>query len=599
MNENAKTGIYVAVAAVFGLTAWLTLPGSADVSVTKDKVGKPLFAKFDDASKAAALEISWYDETFGQTKSFKVSKVGGQWVVPSHDNYPADAEQQLQEAAQALFGLTCLDLASEVSGDHELYGVVEPPKETGGSTKKGVGKLIVLQDDKGDDLVRMVVGKEVDKTPGQRFVRIAETGEVTPHVYVTEIDLAKLPTEFDKWIERDLLKLNPNDVAQLTLKDYSIVPVRRQSGQVSNSVQLKMDSTISWDTLEGAWSLDKFQLYDESNRPHDATMAEGEELAKTRLDDLKNALDDLKIEGVDRKPEGLAGDLTLDEKLLTDDKLISSLQEHGYFIGGPDEQNPEIFSRNGEVNVDCKDGVRYVLRFGDVAGVQEGTEIDKLNRYLLVSTQLAENMLPKPVLEPEPAGPEPAIPATPPETPPTEAPTGASGGGCQEEEAKENDGETKAAAPPAETKTKAKSAPAAKTKSKAKGAKSEGAKGDDGKAKSDPVLDPAQVRREQIKRENDRKLKEWEDKRKKAQGRVEELNARFAGWYYVISEDTYKKIHLGRSDIIQEGASAKETGFGIDAFRKLESEGLKKSTPSAAPSSPGLPNLGAGFPGAP
>jgi hypothetical protein len=113
------------------------------------------------------------------------------------------------------------------------------------------------------------------------------------------------------------------------------------------------------------------------------------------------------------------------------------------------------------------------------------------------------------------------------------------------------------------------------------------------------VLDPAQVRREQIKRENDRKLKEWEDKRKKAQGRVEELNARFAGWYYVISEDTYKKIHLGRSDIIQEGASAKETGFGIDAFRKLESEGLKKSTPSAAPSSPGLPNLGAGFPGAP
>src|SRR5687767_434858 len=113
-------------------------------------------------------------------------------------------------------------------------------------------------------------------------------------------------------------------------------------------------------------------------------MAEGEELAKTRLDDLKNALDDLKIEGVDRKPEGLTGDLALDKELLADEKLISSLQEHGYFISGPDEENPEIFSRNGEVNVDCKDGVRYVLRFGDVASVEEGTEIDKLNRFLLV-----------------------------------------------------------------------------------------------------------------------------------------------------------------------------------------------------------------------
>jgi hypothetical protein len=56
---------------------------------------------------------------------------------------------------------------------------------------------------------------------------------------------------------------------------------------------------------------------------------------------------------------------------------------------------------------------------------------------------------------------------------------------------------------------------------------------------------------------------------------VAELNARFADWYYVVSEDVYKKIRLVRGDIVKEAAKAKEEGFGVDAFRKLEEEGLK------------------------
>ena len=56
---------------------------------------------------------------------------------------------------------------------------------------------------------------------------------------------------------------------------------------------------------------------------------------------------------------------------------------------------------------------------------------------------------------------------------------------------------------------------------------------------------------------------------------VKELNARFADWYYVVSEDVYKKIRLTRSDIVKEAATAKDEGFGIDAFRKLEEDGAK------------------------
>jgi hypothetical protein len=566
MNENVKTAVYVAVAALFGLVGWITLPRSQ--SDGGDKIiGQPLFPKFDDTSKAANLELTWYDDGLSLVKTFKVAKVGGQWVVPSHSNYPADAEQQLQDSAKSLFDLRCLDIASEVAEEHEQFGVVEPPQEPGGTTKKGIGKLIALRDEKGDDLVRMVVGKEVDKSPGHRFVRIAPSGgNLTDAVYVAKIDLDKLPTDFGKWIERDLLQLNPNDLAQLTLKDYSIIRRRNEVGQTENRVQLKMDSTISWDTLQGSWNLDRFQLYDERQKPHDAALAEGEELAKTKLDDLKNALDDLKIESVDRKPEGLGADLVLDQKLMGNDEAADSLAEHGFFAG-PRSGKLELFSRNGEVIIDCKDGVRYILRFGDVASVQESAALEKLNRYLLVTAQVAEEMLQPPVLEPEPAGP---AATEPPKETPEKSASGASGGACpaqdeEQQDAGQEDKPTKAASDKAGAKPAAGGKPGASPP-----------------PKTEPALDPAQIRREQIKKENERRLKEHEEKKKRAQGRVNELNSRFAPWYYVISEDTYKKIHLGRSDIIQEGSTAKETGFGIDAFRKLETEGLRKAPPPSS-----------------
>ena len=64
-------------------------------------------------------------------------------------------------------------------------------------------------------------------------------------------------------------------------------------------------------------------------------------------------------------------------------------------------------------------------------------------------------------------------------------------------------------------------------------------------------------------------------------GKSDELNARFADWYYVVAEEVYKKIRLTRSDIVKEAAAAKDEGFGIDAFRKLEDEG-----PKGAPAKP-------------
>ena len=49
---------------------------------------------------------------------------------------------------------------------------------------------------------------------------------------------------------------------------------------------------------------------------------------------------------------------------------------------------------------------------------------------------------------------------------------------------------------------------------------------------------------------------------------MEKLNAKFANWYYIISEDVYKKLHLGRFDIIKEKG---EASFGLDELQDLPS----------------------------
>jgi len=52
---------------------------------------------------------------------------------------------------------------------------------------------------------------------------------------------------------------------------------------------------------------------------------------------------------------------------------------------------------------------------------------------------------------------------------------------------------------------------------------------------------------------------------------VKELNGRFADWYYIISEDTYRKIHLTRNDIVKKKEKKDE-----------KKDGEKKDEKSAA-----------------
>lgn len=83
--------------------------------------------------------------------------------------------------------------------------------------------------------------------------------------------------------------------------------------------------------------------------------------------------------------------------------------------------------------------------------------------------------------------------------------------------------------------------------------------GKDDDAKVAEPASPEEEKRIAIQKENKRRQSDYDDAVKKGQDRVKELNDRFADWYFIISDDVYKKIHLGRADIVQKKAAKDET----------------------------------------
>ncbi|MGI9454931.1 MAG: hypothetical protein ACR2NU_00120, partial [Aeoliella sp.] len=112
---------------------------------------------------------------------------------------------------------------------------------------------------------------------------------------------------------------------------------------------------------------------------------------------------------------------------------------------------------------------------------------------------------------------------------------------------------------------------------------------DDGGGKADEQANEQaqlEAERERIVSANKTKQEEYQEKLSAGRKRVDELNARFGDWYYVIPNDVFKKIHLGRDDVIEK----KETPEGEETA--TTDDAAPFGTPGSA--IPGLPNLGIG-----
>ncbi|MBM3998233.1 MAG: DUF4340 domain-containing protein [Planctomycetes bacterium] len=630
MSEGIKTVIYSAVAVVVACVAFLTRPAGVEFTeeTIERQVDKPLFPDFLDPKAAARLEIVQVKSDVGSVSKFEVArdKTTDLWTIPSHSGYPADAENQMRDVSLMFVDLRIRGIASTVADDHQMYGVVEPVEGSSGAAE-GVGMLVKVENRDGESLANLIVGKSVKASTEERFVR--KPGQDV--VYVVAIDPAKLSTKFEDWIEKDLLKLNAWDIENVGLYDYSIVETN-QPGVLGLDQRLQVD--LKWDSAKSAWNLDKFLTY-RGRETIPTEPAPDESLNSTKLNEFKTALDDLEIVDVLRKPKGMTADLRADQEFLNNAEAKNSLVEKGFFVVPTGPDSLEIKSANGEIHVAMKDGVKYVLRFGDTV---PSATAGKVDRFLFVTAAFDESRFPVPEMpaglsepaappananpapaNPAPANPAPAnpananpananpananpAPANPAPANPAPGEPGKAGDG-QAAPKTEGDSENKQAGIGAGSsdglcEQEATSASGAAEAPKAQDPPASAPAAPNAAAPVEPAAGqraaPAQpaaggppanadetkaAERERLLKEYQRTLDERNEKVESGKQKVRELNGRFADWYYVISEDLYRKIHLGRGDIFERKPGTAEEGFGIDSFRQLEKQGLKKEPP--------------------
>jgi hypothetical protein len=522
MNENKKTITFLAAAIVAVAIATFTSPTKRDPSAKPNLMGQSLFESFDPRS-VTGIEIIEVDEEDIQSKSIEVTQTDKGWFIrrPGKADYPANADNQLKDVASILFDLRIVDQAGEGAGEHAKFGVLDPSKAD--ATESGIGRLIHLKNNSGSNLASLIIGEEVEGLPSTYFVRKPEQNAV----FRVEVRNARdVSSKFVDWVEQDFLDLDKWKIRQVTLDNYDVNLAQGQINRASDPFVLNF--------ADSKWSLAGSPLKD------------NEELDKEVLDALKDALDDLEIIDVERKPDILVKNLEQGSEFFSNlrdannQAVVQSLQQKGFYtIAAKDAAGqtvPQVVSNKGEVLVGMESGVEYVLRFGEIyRGPEEDENSTGDSRYIYAFARVNESLIAPPELEQIPSpigakGPEGdkgpiAKPGSPPDfTPPTAPPS--------------------ITPPPPPTEAKGKKAKDVSIANDNNSSAQQDAEIAKKKAEKDAEI-------AQIKASNARKQKEYDNKVAKARQRASELNRDLAGWYYVISNDVYEKIRLDRSSFVK------------------------------------------------
>ena len=542
MKENSKSIIFIAVAAACVALAMSSIPQKIDPASQGNRMGQALFDTFDPR-QATGIEIVEIDEENLEAKSLEVAQTEKGWWIrrPQKADYPANADNQVKDVSTILLDLRILDTASEGAGEHAKYGVLDPSIANPGD--RGVGKSIALKNRSGSNLAQLIIGNEVEGLSGTRYVRIPEESTV----FTAEMRNANnVSTKFVDWVEKDFLDLDKWNIKRVTLDNYE---VNLAKGQLN-----RKDKPYVLDYENSEWKLSG------------STLSDKEELDKEKLDALKDAFDDLEIIDVESKPEILVSNLKQGNEFfnnLKDKKnqaVVQSLQQKGFYtvaVQNPQgQQVPKIVSNKGEILVGMKDGVEYVLRFGDIyRGPEEDENATGDSRYIYAFARVNPSLLDSLSLDPVPSplsAPQPSSK----NDQNSSAEKGAKGD--KGDEGKES--KTPNIAPPGPPPNFVPSSrPPAKTPppppSVLKNKPAIPAKLDQNKSAEPDDFTKKKAERDaeiaRINASNSNKQREFNDKIAKAQNRVNELNENLAGWYYVISNEVFEKIRLERTDFVK------------------------------------------------
>jgi hypothetical protein len=355
-------------------------------------------------------------------------------------------------------------------------------------------------------------------------------------------------------VEKDFLDIDKWNIKQVIFDNYEI-----KDGKIAPSTKQVLDYDNSEWKLVGT------------------SLSENEELNKEKLDDMKDAFDDLEIIDVERKPEILISSLRKGSEFVDANNIqelqssansliqkgfrpVNELGNDGKPLSYPNgKPKLKVVSQKGEVLVGMKDGVEYVLRFGETyRGPEDDENSTGDSRYIYAYARLNENLLEQPVLEPVPAplvSPKSdenssSVPSSTPDSNGTKGDNGEQG-----QEGKPSVPPISPPGPPPNfippsppPSLTPPPPPSAQGINSEESNSSAPSNGEDNFAKEKADRD-AEIAR--IKAANAQKQMEYQGKVSKAKTRVKELNENLAGWYYVISNEVYEKIRLDRTDFVK------------------------------------------------
>ena len=380
MSEIRKTVNFASLAVLLAILALATAPRRATPDALAD-LSEPFFPDFEDPNTAVSLEVIEFGEETAAAKPFKVTSQAGKWSIPSHYDYPADGKDRLAQTAAGIIQLRKDDFRSDSASDQEICGVVDPLDETAVSLK-GRGTRITIKGENDQILADLIVGKKLDDREAFRFVRLP--GQ--KRIYAARFEV-ELSTQFQDWIEKDLLLVEKSKIDKLVLKDYSIDERR--------SLVVRRD-TLSLEMKAGKWEADK--------------MDSDQEVDSFKVGELLGALDELSIVGVRPKPSGLSQGLRrLDEEgmriTVSEQRDLAS---KGYYF----TQDGSLLSNEGELQARTSEGILYTLRFGEIlygqgeavsAGGESSDDPEAgpgENRYLFITAEFVPDGADEP---PQPA----------------------------------------------------------------------------------------------------------------------------------------------------------------------------------------------------
>ena len=436
MNPANRTLAFVLVAAcsvAVAVGAHMMYQPSA--AATKTDVGTKFYEEFDP-TKATYLGVAAFNSATNKVDEFIVEKRDGQWRIPSHHNYPADARDRLAKTAASMIGVTRGQLDNLSADSHKRLNLLDPLDNKVAGTE-GRGSRITIKD--GDTvLADLIIGKKEEGAGDRYYVRRPDEDRV----YLAEVR-PELTTKFTDWIQPNVLDASAATFRQIVLDRYSVDETKGKLVQGERSELNRNSASDEW-KLEG--------------------IPAGQKLKTSVVNQMTSSLGDMKIVGVRPKTPGIAALIKGDAKARRTSIDILDMQEKGFFS----DPQGGIVSNEGDFLAGTSEGITYVLRFGKlVSGEDVDIEIGdskklseeeaekalearkakgedgakdekpadekakeddkaeegekkKENRYLFVTAQLNEKLLGEPPVEPVKPTPPPGY--TPKEKPAKEAP---------------------------------------------------------------------------------------------------------------------------------------------------------------------------------